>query len=128
MNITDYNFDSKNIWLEINDNKEAEFSIVDFFDFCCESEGWMHDESEQRLCIPAPLPYYDFEREVFQTIDSRCEIIPYDKFLSDPKQPVKRMLETYILSADIVLNDKEEQDIDDSDEQAYRDFRAAQSL
>jgi hypothetical protein len=30
------------------------------------------------------------------------------------------------LSADVVLTEKEGQDIDDSDEQAYREFRAAQ--
>jgi len=126
MIITDYNFDTKQILAEIEDTKEASFNIVDFFDFHCEAEGWMHDENEQRVCIPAPLPYYDFERETFQTIDSRCEIISYDKFLSDPKQPIKRMLESYILSADVVLTEKEGQDIDDSDEQAYREFRAAQ--
>ena len=128
MNITDYDFNTNVIWVEIDDTKEALFFITEFFDFHCEAEKWMHDENEQRLSIPAPLPFYDFERETFQTLSQRCEIVSYDKFLRDPKQPIKRMIESFILSADVTFEDKEGQDIDDSDEQAYRDFRRAQSL
>ena len=128
MNITDYDFDTKQIWVEVDDTKEARLPIIEFFDFHCEAEEWMHDSEEQRLSIPASSTSYDKERETFQPTTTRCEIISYSKFLSDPKQPIKRMIESFILSADVVFTDKEGQDIDDSDEQAYRDFRRAQEL
>ena len=128
MNITDYDFDTKQIWVEVDDTKEARLSITEFFDFHCEAEEWMHDSNEQRLVIHGSITSYDEDRETFQPDPTRCKIISYSKFLGDPKQPIKRMLESFILSADVAFTDKEGQDIDDSDEQAYRDFRRAQEL
>ena len=95
MDITDYSVDSTEIWVEVNDDQQCYIPLHKFFELHCEAEeGWRHDPDAKMVSIP------------FSMVETRSSIYTYEQFFNDPKQPVKRMLECYILSNDVVLEDR----------------------
>ena len=65
--------------------------------------------------MPQGASFYDEEREEYVSIQGRAIISTYDQFFAD-QHDIKDMLTSYILSADVVVNPKDEDQCSMEDE------------
>lgn len=124
MQITDYDLNSHNysFTVERNDNQNGSIKISDFFLFMSEYKGWTCDVSDRdKMYLVIP----DQEKDSLNV-----QVFTFDSFRKEHSLYLKDFFTAYVESGAYPIEWDEAEEIieDDAQEEAWRDFRASQTL